>query len=111
MSYDPLQAWQLAWQTQEMIASAALTIGLRTLAMSQAMAGLRPHDHHEHSRMVLEKVHAAGESAAASVVLWPQLLRASPTAAWGVGLRMASGGLRPFHTAATANAKRLLRQG
>lgn len=107
MNYDPLQPWRLAWQTQEIMTSAALTIGLRTFAMSQAMAGLRPHDHDENSRMLLEKWCAARESAAASALLWPQLLTASPTSAWEVSLRVISGGLRPYHAAVTANAKRL----
>jgi hypothetical protein len=107
MKYDPLEPWRLAWQAQEMMAAAALTIGLRTFAISQAMAGLRPHDHDENSRMLLEKWRAASESAFASAMLWPQLLAASPTSAWQVSLRMVSGGLKPYHTAVTANAKRL----
>lgn len=108
MTSDPLQAWRLAWQTQEMMAAAALTIGLRTFAMGEAMIGLRPHDHRENQRMVSEKVKAAGEYVQASALLWPKLMAASPAAAWGVGLRLASGGLRPYHSRATANAARLM---
>ncbi|KJS34490.1 MAG: hypothetical protein VR70_17550 [Rhodospirillaceae bacterium BRH_c57] len=108
MTYDPLQAWRLAWQTQEMMTAAALTIGLRTFAMGEAMVGLRPHDHRENQRMVSEKMKAAAESAKASALLWPQLMAASPTAAWGLWLRLGSGGLRPYHSRTTANVARLM---
>ncbi|MFA7429076.1 MAG: hypothetical protein WCZ23_02850 [Rhodospirillaceae bacterium] len=110
MTYVPFQAWRLAWQAQEMMMSAAVTIGLRSFAMGQAMMGLRPHDHLENSRMVSEKMRAAGLSARATSTLWPKLLAASPEAALGIGMRMASGGLRPYHRATTGNAKRLLRK-
>jgi hypothetical protein len=107
MNFDPLEPWRLAWRAHEMMAAAAVTISLRTFAMSQAMAGLRSHDPDEHSRMLLEKWRAASESAFASAMLWPQLMASSPTSAWEVSLRMVSGGLQPYYTAVTANAKRL----
>lgn len=110
MIRDPFQAWHLAWKTQEMLAAAALTIGLRSLGMAEAVAGLRPHDHRENSRMVSEKVKAAGDSALAASLLMPRLMAASPAAAWGLGLRMAGGGLRPYHSRTRANATRLLRK-
>ncbi len=108
MPNDPLQAWRLVWQTQEMMTAAALTIGLRTFAMGEAMIGLRPHDHRENRRMVSEKMKAAGESATATALLWPQLMAASPAAAWGLGLRLASGGLRSYHSRTTGNVVRLM---
>lgn len=110
MTPDPLQAWRLAWKTQEMMAAAALTIGLRTFGMGEAMLGLRPHDHRENGRMVSEKVKAAGDSARATALAWPRLLAASPEAFWSVWLTMAGGGLRPYHVKTRANARRLLRK-
>lgn len=104
----PFQVWHLAWQTQEMLAAAALTIGLRTFALGEAAAGLRPHDRRENARMVAEKMRTVSESAVASAPLWPQLTVASPAAVWGLGLRMATAGLRPYHSRTTSNAKRLM---
>lgn len=107
---DPMQAWSLAWKTQEMMAAAAMTIGLRTLGMGEAMVGLRPHDHRENSRMVAEKIKAGGDSAMATARAWPTLMMASPAAFWAAWMTLAGGSLRPYHTRTRANARRLLRK-
>lgn len=124
-----LDAMQASMKSAEMLSAAALTIGLRTTAMGAAWGGWQPHDHVENTRMVTEKMAAAGECAGAAAKgimamqseamrLWTSGLTAST---WMDGMnawaRMATLGLSgygsmlaPYHRRTMANARRLGRK-
>lgn len=111
-----VDALQAAVKSAEMLTAAAVTIGLRTTAMGAAWQGWRPHDHRENTRMVTEKMAAAGEFAAAAgsnmIAMQTEMLRLwTDVGAWSrlatLGLSGYSAMLKPYHTRTTANAKRL----
>lgn len=130
--WNTARSWQAAWRSQEMMASAAMTIGLRTLGMGEAAMGLRPRDHKEESRMVSEKIAAAQDYAFDSLARlpatqvhltalwmrqWQQWLTtptamsvALPMAFWRMGLESYARGLDPYHRRTKANARRLMRR-
>jgi hypothetical protein len=123
---DPLTLWwQLGLQTCEMLMASGQVIGIRVGRM--AAAGARPsaRDQKEFTRMVTEKMAAAGQSAwgmGAQVQTtwlqlwarsWEQWLRGEAAAGphWSThGARIAHAALLPVHRAATANARRLGRE-
>lgn len=133
LSTDILKA---AVHSAEMMSAAAITIGLRTTAMGAAWGDWRKADPVEMTRMVTEKMDAAGESAAAGTRsmldvqrevarLWtggnPMDVQRNAMRLWMDGFnawsRMAAlgvtgyaGMLTPYHTRTTANARRLGRK-
>jgi hypothetical protein len=152
MLSNPYTAWaEVAMKTGEMMLASAQVIGHRTGRMASAGASPSLRDRREFSRMGMEKVEAASESAWAmgqhlsamnaqlGLQAWKDLCDAG--SAWmslassknvsqavqrqarlvqsvsqsaasaskvsDVAARMASRGLKPIHSRATANAKRL----
>jgi hypothetical protein len=100
----------LALRTSEMLLASAQVIGHRTGRMATAGPSPNARDRKEFTRMGLEKVAAANESALA---MGRQLTTAQMQAGlkiWTDMLRMSSAGLKPIHSRATANAKRLGRR-
>jgi len=104
----PFMLWtDLALRTGEMLAASAQVIGHRTGRMATAGPSPSARDRKEFTRMGLEKVEAANESALA---MSRQLATAQMQAGfrfWNDMLRLSSAGLKPIHSRATANAKRL----
>lgn len=114
-----LNALHAAAKSAEMLAAAAVTIGLRTTAMGAAWQGWQPHDHRENTRMVTEKMTAAGELAAAAgssmIAMQTEMLRLwTDAGAWNRLATLSLSGytamLKPYHSRTTANAKRLGRK-
>ncbi|MES2937431.1 MAG: polyhydroxyalkanoate granule-associated phasin [Pseudomonadota bacterium] len=123
LAADPLVLWwQLGMKTWEMLLASGQVIGIRVGRM--AAAGSRPSagDRKEFTRMVSEKVAAAGQSgwgvaaqlqstwAQLWVRNWEQWLRGEAATAprWDAhAAQLAHAALRPVHRAATANARRL----
>lgn len=125
-----MDAFRAAVKSAEMLSAAALTIGLRTSAMGAAWSGWQPHDHAENTRMVTEKMAAAGECAGAAakgmMAMQSEALRLwtgglgpwdvmGGLAAWSrlatLGLTGYGRMLAPYHKRTTANARRLGRKG
>lgn len=121
-----LDAFRAAVKSAEMFSAAAVTIGFRTTAMAGAWAGWQPHDTAENTRMVTEKMAAAGEWAGAATKammgMQAEAMRLWTVDGWTGGLdawnRMATlgvsgygGMLAPYHKRATANMRRLGRKG
>jgi hypothetical protein len=111
----PLVLWtDLAMRTGEMLAASAQVIGHRTGRMARAGPAPNARDRKEFTRMGLEKVAAANESALAmgrqlgeanlqlGLTWWKNLCQLS-----NVGAKVTQQGLKPIHSRATANAKRL----
>lgn len=115
-----IDAFSAALKSAEMLSAAAVTIGLRTSAMGAAWNGWGKHDPVENTRMVTEKMEAAGESALAGMrgmMAWQQeaaKLWTQGFTAWGgmmtSGLTGYGRMLAPYHKRTTANAKRLGRK-
>lgn len=115
-----MDAFTAAMKSAEMLSAAAVTIGLRTTAMGAAWNGWQPHDHVENTRMVTEKMAAAGECAGAAangmMAMQAEAMRlwSDPWLAWSrmatVGLTGYGRMLAPYHKRATANARRLGRK-
>ena len=111
----PLALWtDLALRTGEMLAASAQVISHRTGRMALAGPAPNARDRKEFTRMVAEKVAAANESAMAMSRHWMTtnlVLGASPAKNLSklahVSARASHQGLKPFHSRATANAKRL----
>lgn len=114
----PFVLWtDLALRTGEMLAASAQVIGHRTGRMVRAGPSPNARDRKEFTRMGLEKVAAANESAWAmgrqlgqanlmhlGLDWWKDLCQLSH-----VGAKVTQQGLKPIHSRATANAKRLRR--
>ena len=111
----PLALWtDLALRTGEMLAASAQVISHRTGRMALAGPAPNARDRKEFTRMVAEKVAAANESAWA---MGRQMMGTSLV--WGaspaknlaklsqVSAKVTQQGLKPIHSRATANAKRL----
>jgi hypothetical protein len=122
-SRQPLASWpfalwtDLALRTAEMCVASAQVIGHRTHRM--ATAGPRPslRDRREFARMGLEKAAAASESMWAVAEQFGNLqgswmLRGwqDPMSFWNASARLMGSGLKPIHSRATANARRLGRR-
>jgi hypothetical protein len=89
MKKRPADALPLMWM--ELAAASWETIGHRTLMMAQGRCSPA-----EYSRMVREKLAASQRTA-------EMLMRAKPVTDWGTLMA-------PWHTKATANARRLRRR-
>jgi hypothetical protein len=111
----PFVLWtDLAMRTGEMLVASAQVIGHRTGRMATAGPSPNARDRKEFSRMGLEKVAAANESALAmgrqlaaaqmqlGLSAWKSLCEMSQVSA-----TVTKHGLKPIHSRATANAKRL----
>jgi hypothetical protein len=123
-SRQPLASWpfalwtDLALRTAEMYVASAQVIGHRTHRM--ATAGPRPslRDRREFARMGLEKAEAANESMWAVAEQFGSLLQRNwMLRTWQDAMslsnataRLMGSGLKPIHSRATANARRLGRR-
>lgn len=112
--FNPWLLWsEFAMKSAEMWLASGQVIGTRVNRMARAGHNPSPRDRKEFMLMGTEKVRAATESgmamAAAMTRLWqPWWSGAGALSRLSTGMaQMASAGLRPVHSAATANARRL----
>jgi hypothetical protein len=117
----PFALWNdLALRTGEMLTSSAQVIAHRTGRMATAGHSPSLRDRREFTRMGLEKVEAVGESMWAMGQHLAQMNMQLAMKAWQDAMaawtspqllkqqaQVAKKGLKPFHSRATANAKRL----
>jgi hypothetical protein len=117
----PFVVWsELAMKTGEMMLASAQVIGHRTHRIAKAGATPNARDRREFTLMGREKVEAAHESAFAmgsqiarmnsqlGLKAWQDMMAAG-SAMLSLTAQVASRGLAPIHSRATANAKRLRR--
>jgi len=114
----PLGLWtELALRTAEMFVASAQVIGHRTHRMATAGPSPSLRDRREFARMGLEKAEAAGESMWAVAQQLGRLQGSWMLRSWhdvwswsDATARVMGSGLRPIHSRATANARRLARR-
>lgn len=107
---DPMTSWL---EAAAGLYGAAVTISLRTLRLQQGLLTGRAFSDPENSRMVFEKLAAAGEGAADGAAAWWRLVNANPLSPHVVAKRANEAFYAPTKAGlrtARANARRLSRR-
>lgn len=109
MAQTPVNA---AFETAAGLFGAAVTISLRTVRFQNGLMTGKAHLDPENTRMVTEKIAAAGEGFAAGARAWMRFANANPLAPWLVAAHFSEAlyaPARPGLRRAQANARRLSR--